>query len=313
MSEPRRGYLYGLTAFGLWGLLPLYWKLLVASDAVEILAHRIAWSVVFVAGLLVVLRRWSWLRDLVRQPRRLLAVLAAAALIGINWVVFIYGVTSDRVVETSLGYFINPLMSVLLGVLVMGERLRIAQWIAIGFGAVAVAVLTVDYGRLPWIALAVACSFALYGLVKKKLGLPAAEGLFAESSALLLPALAYVGWLVAADQNSFGTISLSHTLLLAGGGVATAVPLLFFAGTANRVPLSALGMMQYLGPSIMFVLGVLVFGEPMPAARLAGFVLVWGALALFTWDGLRRRGAPGGHIRRLRAREGIAAGAVHRG
>ena len=288
MSEPRRGYLFGLSAFGLWGLMPLYWKLIEPANPVEILAHRIIWSVVFVAALLAVLRRWSWIRELARQPRKLGAVLIAAVLIAINWGVFIYGVTTDRVVETSLGYFINPLISVVLGVLVMGERLRWPQWLAVGFGGLAVGVLTVDYGRLPWIALAVACSFALYGLVKKKLSLPAAEGLLVESAALTVPALAYVGWLASASQNSFGAVSPPHTLLLAGAGVVTAVPLLFFAGAANRVPLSALGMMQYLGPSLMFALGVLLFGEPMPAARLAGFVLVWVALALFTWDGLRR-------------------------
>lgn len=287
MSELRRGYLYGIAAFGLWGLFPLYWKLLEPSGAVEILAHRIVWSVVFVTGLLLVVRRWSWLRELARQPRKLLAVLTAASIIALNWVTYIYGVITDRVVETSLGYFINPLVSVLLGVLVLGERMRTAQWGAIGIGTVAVGVLTADYGRLPWIALLLAGSFGCYGLVKKQLGLPAAEGLFVESAALALPALGYLGWLYGTGGHSFGTVSLGHTLLLIGAGAATAIPLLFFAGAANRIPLSAVGMLQYLAPTLQFAIGVLVFQEPMPPARQAGFVLVWGALAVFSWDAVR--------------------------
>ncbi|MGH3647669.1 MAG: EamA family transporter RarD, partial [Micromonosporaceae bacterium] len=287
MTELRRGYLYGIAAFGLWGLFPLYWKLLQPSGAIEILAHRIVWSAVFVAGVLLVVRRWSWLATLARQPRKLFAVLAAASIIALNWATYIYGVNTDRVVETSLGYFINPLVSVLLGVLVLRERMRTGQWVAIGIGAVAVVVLTVDYGHLPWIALTLAGSFGCYGLVKKRLGLPAAEGLFVESTALALPALGYVWWLYDGAGHTFGTVSLGHTLLLIGAGAATAIPLLFFAGAANRVPLSTVGMLQYLAPTIQFGLGVLVFHEPMPPARQLGFVLVWAALAVFTWDALR--------------------------
>ncbi|MGH3738447.1 MAG: EamA family transporter RarD [Micromonosporaceae bacterium] len=287
MTELRRGYLYGIAAFGIWGLFPLYWHLLAAAGPVEILAHRIIWSVVFVAGLLMLLRRWSWLRPLLRQPGKLLAVLVAASLISVNWVTYIYGVTTDQVVETSLGYYINPLMSVLLGVVVLHERMRTAQWLAIGIGTVAVVVLTVDYGRLPWIALTLAGAFAAYGLVKKRLALPAAEGLFVESAALALPALGYVGWLVSANQHTFGTISIGHTLLLAGAGATTAIPLLFFAGAANRVPLSTIGLLQYIAPTLQFVIGVWIFAEPMPLARQIGFALVWVALVVFSWDAVR--------------------------
>ncbi|MGH3711879.1 MAG: EamA family transporter RarD [Micromonosporaceae bacterium] len=300
MNELRRGYLYGIAAFGLWGLFPLYWNLLRPSGPVEILAHRIVWSVVFVAGLLLVLRRWSWLRTLARQPRKLLLVLVAASLIAVNWVTYIYGVVSAQVVETSLGYYINPLVSVLLGVVVLHERMRTAQWLAIGIGAVAVVVLTVDYGRLPWIALTLAGTFACYGLAKKRLGLPAAEGLFVESAALAVPALAYVGWLFSASQHTFGTVSIGHTLLLAGAGAATAIPLLFFAGAANRIPLSAIGLLQYIAPTLQFGIGVLVFREPMPVARQLGFVLVWAALVVFSADAVR-------HYRRTRTAAAKAA------
>jgi chloramphenicol-sensitive protein RarD len=286
--EERRGYLLGIAAFGMWGVFPIYFKLLAPSGPAEILANRIVWSLVIVAAILLVRNRWSWLRELARQPWRLLAVLVAAATITGNWLTYIYGVTTDRIVETSLGYYINPLVSVLLGVLVLHERLRAAQWAAIGVGTAAVAVLSVDYGRLPWIALTLAFSFGTYGLVKKRLGLPAAEGLFVETAALTLPAAGYLAWLSHAGGNTFGTVSLGHTLLLVLAGAITAVPLLCFAGAANRVPLSTLGMIQYLAPTLQFGIGVLIFHEPMPPARLAGFLLVWAALAVFTWDALRQ-------------------------
>jgi chloramphenicol-sensitive protein RarD len=287
MNELRRGYLYGLGAYALWGFFPLYFKLLRPAGPVEILAHRIIWSVAFVALLLAVVRNWGFLRALLRRPRALGGVGVAAALIGVNWWTYIFGVNTDRVVETALGYFINPLVSVLLGVAVLRERLRRAQWLAVAIGGVAVAVLTVDYGRLPYIALTLAFTFGGYGLVKKQLGLPAAEGLFVESAVLAVPALAYLGWLTARSGSTFGQVSASHTALLVLSGVATAVPLLLFAGAANRLPLSALGILQYTAPILQLACGVLIFHEPMPQARLAGFALVWLALIVFTVDGLR--------------------------
>ncbi|NIL55971.1 EamA family transporter RarD [Salinispora arenicola] len=294
MMPHKLGYLYGIGAYLIWGFFPLYMKLLQPASPLEILAHRIVWSVVFVALVLAAMRNRSFLRALLRRPRALAAVGIAAALIALNWGTYIYGVNSERVVETSLGYFINPLVVVLLGVFVLRERLRPAQWAAMGVGGTAVVVLTVDYGRPPYLALVLSFSFAGYGLVKKRLGLPAAQGLFVESAVLALPALAYLAWLGGTGQAAFGAVSAGHTALLVSAGAATAIPLLMFAGAANRLPFTSLGMLQYLAPILQLGCGVIIFHEPMPPARLAGFTLVWLALAIFTADAVRaaRRLAP---------------------
>ena len=291
MSALRRGYLFAFGAYAAWGAFPLYFKALRPSGPFEILAHRILWALLVVALVLAVMRRWRAIRTLLRQPRTLGGVTVAAGLIAVNWAVYIYGVNTDHVVEASLGYFINPLVTVLLGVLVLREHLRAGQWVALGIGGVAVAVLSVDYGRLPWIALTLACSFGTYGFVKKWLALPAAEGLFLESTVLALPALAYLAVLGGRGGSTFATVSALHTALVVGGGAITAIPLLLFAGAANRLPLTALGMLQYLTPSLQLALGVLLFHEPMPPGRLVGFGLVWCALAVFTWDALRAASA----------------------
>lgn len=297
MNQVRRGYIFGFLAYVAWGFFPLYWKLLKPAGALEILAHRIVWSAVFVTLLLVAMRNWRFLAVLARRPRTLAGIALAATVIAINWGMYIYGVNSSHVVETSLGYFINPLVTVLLGVVVLRERLRAAQWTAIGIGAGAVVVLTVDYGRPPWIALILAASFGLYGLVKKSLALPAAEGLFVESLALILPALVYLGWLVARDRSTFGHVSTLQTTMMVLAGAVTAIPLLLFAGAANRIPLTGLGLLQYLTPTLQLGCGVLIYHEPMPPAQLAGFALVWLALVVFTWDGIRS-------ARRTRSRAG---------
>jgi chloramphenicol-sensitive protein RarD len=287
VSSLRRGYLYGLAAYVLWGFFPLYFKLLRPAGPIEILAHRVLWSMVFVAVVLAATRNWRFVAELARRPRTLGGITLAAIFIAVNWGTYIYGVNSDHVVETSLGYFINPLVTVLLGVAVLRERLRAWQWVALGVGAVAVAVLTVDYGRLPWIALTLAVSFGLYGLTKKRLGLPPAQGLFVESAVLAVPALGYLGWLAAHGHSTFGHVSVAHTSLLVLAGAVTAIPLLLFAGAANRIPLSAVGLLQYVAPVLQLGCGVLIFHEPMPPARLAGFALVWVALAVFTADAIR--------------------------
>ncbi|GAA2386044.1 EamA family transporter RarD [Dactylosporangium salmoneum] len=287
MDPLRRGYLSALTANVLWGIFPLYFHALRAAGAVEVLAHRIVWSLVSIAVLLAVVRRWRRLGELLRNRRLVAGIAVAAVFIAVNWGVYIFAVNTDRVVEASLGYFINPLFVILLGVLVLRERLRPAQWVALGVGAVAVVVLSIDYGQLPWIALTLAGSFGSYGLIKKRLGLPAAEGLFMESGVLTLPALGYLAWLAVSGHSTFGTVSTGHSLLLAGSGVLTAVPLLLFAEAANRVPLSGLGMLQYLTPMLQLLIGVAVFSEPLPPARLAGFAIVWCALAIFSWDAFR--------------------------
>ncbi|WP_433373271.1 EamA family transporter RarD [Actinoplanes sp. CA-142083] len=293
MSEERRGYLYGLTAYVLWGFFPIYFKQLKPSGALEILAHRVIWSVVFVSIVLAAARNWRFLMRIVRSPRLFGGISAAAVLIAINWGTYIYGVNSDRVVETALGYFITPLVLVLLGVTVERERLRAWQWAAVAVGGIAVVVLTIDYGRLPYIALLLAASFGTYSLVKKRLKLPPAEGLFVESSVLAIPALVYVVWLTAAGHAKFGHVSATHTALMIFAGVATAVPLLLFAASANRVPMVGIGILQYVAPILQLACGLLIFHEPMPPARLAGFGLVWIALIIFTVDALRQRSTPG--------------------
>jgi chloramphenicol-sensitive protein RarD len=286
MSWGRNGYLYGVAAYLSWGLFPLYWKLLRPSTPVEILAHRIVWSFLLVLALVLVTRGWRRVAAL-RQWRTVSLIGVAAVLIAMNWGTYIYGVNSDRVVETSLGYFINPLVTVLLGVVVLRERLRPWQWAALGVGAVAVGVLTIDYGHVPVLALVLAISFGLYGLIKKQLAVPATDGLLLESGVLVVPALAFLLVLSGRSQSTFGDVAANHTALLILSGVVTAVPLLLFAGAANRIPLSAIGLLQYLAPILQLGCGVLIFDEPMPPARLAGFALVWLALTLFTWDGIR--------------------------
>jgi chloramphenicol-sensitive protein RarD len=209
-------------------------------------------------------------------------------LIAVNWLVFVLAVNSGGVVETSLGYFINPLVSVLLGVVVFAERLRTLQWVAVGIAAVAVAVLTVDYGRPPWIALVLAATFGLYGLMKKLVRVDAAPGLFVETALVFVPALAYLVVLQARGEATFGSAGVGHLLLLVSSGIATAIPLLLFAAATRRVPLSTVGLLQYVTPLMQLAIGVFVYREPMPPARLAGFVIVWIALAVFTIDSLRQ-------------------------
>src|SRR3954463_5972721 len=211
MSDERRGYLYGLTAYVIWGFFPIYFKLLRPASPLEILAHRVIWSVVFISLLLAAMRNWRFLSRILRNPRLFGGIVVAALLIAVNWGTYIYGVNSSRVVETALGYFITPLVLVLLGVTVQRERLGAWQWAAVSVGVIAVVVLTVDYGRLPYIALFLACSFGSYSLVKKRLSLPPAEGLFVESAVLAIPALAYVGWLTASGDAEFGHVSALHT------------------------------------------------------------------------------------------------------
>ena len=285
MNEVRRGYLFGLVAYACWGFFPLYFKLLRPAGALEILAHRVIWSAVSVALLLFALRGWRRIAALRHRPRTVAGIALAAVLIAVNWGVYIYGVNSAHVVETSLGYFITPLISVAFGLALFGERLRGAQWAALGLGALAVVVLTVDYGRLPWIALTLAVSFASYGLVKKRLGLPPTDGLFVESGLLAAPGLGYLAWLTATGRGTFGQ-GAGHTLLLLLAGVITAGPLLLFAGSANRIPLTGLGILQYVAPVLQLFCGVVIYHEPMPPAQLIGFGLVWVALAIFTWDAL---------------------------
>ncbi|MGY1985006.1 EamA family transporter RarD [Blastococcus sp. SYSU DS0669] len=288
MDERRLGVVSGLGAYALWGVFPLYFPLLEPAGGLEIVAHRVLWSLLFVGLLLTVVRRWGHVRAAVTSPRTVLVLAGAAVLIATNWLIYVYGVNSGQVVETSLGYFINPLVSVVLGVVVFTERLRPLQWVAVGIAAVAVAVLTVDYGRPPWIALGLALSFGLYGLMKKLVRVEAAPGLFLETALVAVPAGVVLAVLHGGGSGTFANAGAGHALLLASAGVATAVPLLLFAAAARRIPLSTVGLLQYLTPLMQLAIGVFVYDEPMPPARLAGFVIVWVALAVFTADTLRR-------------------------
>lgn len=286
-GEHRIGLLNGIAAYGMWGLVPLFWPLLKPAGAMEILAHRMVWSLVFVAVALVFTRKWAWAGQLLRQPRRLALIAVAAAVITVNWGVYIWAVNSGHVVEASLGYFINPLMTIALGVLLLKERLRPVQWAAVGVGFAAVVVLTVGYGQPPWISLCLAVSFATYGLVKKKVNLGGVESLAAETAIQFLPALAYLIWLSTQGGLTFATQGPGHAVLLASTGIVTALPLVCFGAAAIRVPLSTLGLLQYLAPVFQFLLGILYFHEAMPPERWAGFALVWLALVLLTWDAMR--------------------------
>jgi chloramphenicol-sensitive protein RarD len=287
VDDRRLGVLSGLAAYSLWGLFPLYFPLLEPAGGLEIVAHRVLWSLAFIGLLLTVTRHWSQVRALVADRRRLLVLAGAAFLIAVNWLVFVYGVNSGQVVETSLGYFINPLVSVLLGVVVFSERLRPLQWVAVGIAAVAVTVLTIDYGRPPWIALTLAVTFGLYGVMKKLVRVEAAPGLFVETALVAIPACIVLAVLHSHGDGTFGNAGTGHTLLLMSSGIATAIPLLLFAAAARRIPLSTVGLLQYVTPLMQLAIGVFVYDEPMPPARLAGFVIVWVALAVFTADSLR--------------------------
>lgn len=287
MSEQRAGLVYGFAAYGMWGLFPLFWPLLEPAGALEILAHRMVWSLLVVTVILLALRRWAWIAELVRQPKRLGLIAIAATVVSVNWGMYIWAVNSGHVVETSLGYFINPLVTIALGVLVLHERLRPVQWAAVGIGALAVVVLAVGYGRPPWIALTLAFSFGTYGLVKKQINMGGLESLAAETSVQFLPALVFLMVLGSRGDSTFTHHGPDHAALLAACGLVTAVPLICFGMAATRLPLSSIGLMQYLAPVFQFLIGILYFHEEMPAERWAGFLLVWAALALLTWDAIR--------------------------
>lgn len=288
-SENSLGILFGIGAYGLWGLLPLYFLILLPATPLEIVANRILWSLVFCALLLTVMGQWRSVRAAVANPRLLGTLTVAALLIAVNWLVFTYGVINGRAVEAALGYFINPLVSVLLGVIVLREKLRPLQWTAVGIGVVAVVVLTVGYGQVPWIALALAFSFAFYGFAKKRVGpsAGAVTSLSIETVILAPVAAAVMIWLAAFGTATVLTEGPAHFWILAASGVVTAVPLIFFGAAARRLPLTSIGMLQYLAPVLQFILAVVVLREEMPLERWIGFGLVWLGLALLTFDMVR--------------------------
>lgn len=287
---------YAFVAYLLWGVLPLYFVALSPTGAWELVAWRIVLSLVFCVLLLAVTRAWRTLLAIIRRPRLLGWTALAGALIYVNWQVYVLATLTGHVVETSLGYFINPLVTVILGVLVLREHVRVTQWIALGIAAIAVGVIVVGYGALPWIALGLALSFGLYGLVKKQIGsaVDAVSGLTLESAWLTPVAVVQLAIVGASSGLTLFTAGGGHAILLLLAGVVTATPLLFFAAGARRTPLTVMGMLQFVAPILQFAIGVWVLGEPMPVERWIGFGLVWVALALLTFDSVvaARRGRP---------------------
>ena len=292
MTRYREGLAAAIGAYVLWGLFPLYWPLLEPAAPVEILGHRMVWSLAFLIAVLAVTSGFRWIRRMDARRVRLLAI--AAVLITVNWGTFIYAVNSGHVVETSLGYFINPLVTVALAVFFLHEGLRPNQKIAVAIGTVAVLVLTLDYGRPPWIALTLAGAFATYGFVKKRADVDGIQSLAVETAVLFPAAIGYLLYLGSTGDGTFTAEGAGHVALLAGAGVVTAVPLMLFGAAAIRIPLATVGLLQYIAPVMQFLIGVLVYGEDMPPQRLAGFALVWVALTVFAVDAVRavRRGAP---------------------
>jgi len=293
VPEQRRGFTYGFTAYLIWGLFPLYWKLLDHSGAVELLAHRIVWSLITIAILVAVLRKFGRVKALLAEPRRRWPLIAAAFLISVNWGTYIWAVGHGHVVETSLGYFITPLFTVLLGVFVLKERLRPMQWTALGIAFVAVLGLAIENGKPPWVAIILTLSFGCYGLAKKQAGAGAIEGMAVESGTvapLALAAIVVLGLQGHATVTHHGTAYLVLVLLT---GPITAVPLLLFGAAATRISMTTLGLLNYIAPIMQFICGLLIFHEQMTPMRWAGFGLVWVALLVFTIEAgqYRRRQA----------------------
>jgi len=293
MCDPmNKGTLYAVSAFTIFGVFPVYWKQLGTVPAIQLLGHRVVWSFLLLLGFLLLSARWQHFSSEVRRPGVLARHAAAAVLLGGNWVLFLWAVSAGYVVETSLGYFINPLLSVALGVLFLGEKLRPAQWIAVALAAAGVLYLTFLYGELPWIALILAATFGLYGLLKKTSPLGSLDGLALETGILFLPAAAL---LLAADRSGQGAFLHNGALLnmlMIGAGPVTILPLLLFAAAAQRIPLSLVGITQYITPTMFFLLGIFLYHEPFSSGRLAGFILVWLGLALIAWDGLTHHHRP---------------------
>lgn len=280
------GILSAGAAFTLWGVFPVYLRLLKQVPAPEILSHRVVWSVVLLLLILAVRRQWQWLTAVRRRPAIALAFAGSALLLGANWVVYIWAVNSDRVIDASLGYFITPLFNVLFGI-ALGERLRTVQWLAVGLAACGVLWLTISAGQLPWIGLVLAVTFSLYGVIRKTAALGALEGLAVETSVLLPVAAGFLLLPDAGSSHAFGTTP-AVTLLLAAAGPVTAIPLLLFAYGARRIPLSLVGVLQYIGPTLQLLLGVLLYQEPFGGHKLAGYALIWSGLVLFSLEGLWR-------------------------
>lgn len=289
-SESSVGLLYGLSAYLIWGSFPLIIAAASFADPFEVVVWRVVFGFIFAALLVSIVGGWKDIVQIVRSAQRLKWVAVASLMIYINWVVYVVAVATGNVIESSLGYFINPLVTVLFAVLLLKEKLRPMQWVALGIGATAVVILTFDYGRLPFIAIALAVSFGIYSLAKNKVGkkIPALQS-FTIESGLVVPVALVQLWLVSQSAQIMIFSGLVETSILVGFGILTAIPLILFGAAASRVPLSTIGFIQYLTPTIQFSIGFFIFGEPMPAVRWVGFALVWVSLAILTFDALRRK------------------------
>jgi len=282
----NKGVLSGICAYLLWATFPIYFKAIHQVPALEIMFHRVVWCLVCLIILVLAKKEWKSLIVEITKPKTVLIYTLAAGLLAVNWLLYIYGVVSNQVLETSLGYFINPLVSVALGVVLLRERLRPAQWLPVGIAAVGVIYLTTHYGRLPWIALSLATTFGLYGLMKKVAPLGAMYGLTLETAILLVPAVVYLVVVGIQGSGSFINAGWRTTLLLALAGPVTAIPLLLFASAARSIPLYLMGILQFIAPTGQFLLGVLVYHEPFTPERLVGFSLIWAALLFYWLEGL---------------------------
>lgn len=295
----NKGVLYALGAYGVWGLFPLYWKLLGNVPSTQVIAHRIIWSAVFLAVLLTVRRNWKPLLESLRSSRVVVTYATASVILTANWLIYVWAINADKVVESSLGYFINPLVSILLGVVFLGERMRPWQWVAVAVAALGVLDLALSYGHVPWIALALAASFGTYGLIKKRAPLAASHGLTLETGTMFIPAIAFAVLEASRGVGAFGLSSapaisgglspLATSLLLIGGGVVTTIPLLMFSSATQMIPLSWIGLLQYITPTAQFLMGVFLYHEPLTHDNLVGFAVVWIGLAIFGVEGVLAR------------------------
>lgn len=288
-GDAAQGVLYGFAAYIIWGIVPIYWPLLQPAGAIEILAHRVIWSLVVLLVFLAIKKQIKKALLIFKDPKKLAILTIASVFIAVNWGIFIWASVSGRILDSSLGYYINPLFSIGLGVLLLKEKLRNLQWLAIAIATIAIIYLSVTLGAPPYVALSLAFTFSIYGYLKKRANVEAIDSLTVETLILIPFAIGYIAYLSSVGQNSFGVNGIDHAIWLASAGVITAVPLALFGAAAIRIPLSTLGFIQYVGPTLQFIIGLYLFNEPMPRDRFIGFALTWVAIAIISYDALRNR------------------------
>ena len=282
----NKGVLYAISAYALWGLLPLFWKLLEDVPAFQILCHRISWSLVFLIFIHMIRKNFSWLKDAFKNKRTIITFLTTSILLSANWFTYIWAVNNGRTIEASLGYFINPLLCVILGVIILKERPDKWSWIAISLAGAGIGYTVIVYGSIPWIAFVLAGSFSIYGLLRKQASLNSLQGLTFETLILFIPATAILIYLEVKGIGSFGHVTFTKNIYLSLAGIVTSVPLLLFAAAARRIELTSLGILQYIAPTLQFIIGLLVFQEDFSRSRLVGFSFVWIALIIYTTNNI---------------------------